>query len=271
MEQRYRKQGAGFKAGTHHLADDFGVGHGGYVSHQLEVLQCLADGGVGRSGTFRLAGSTRGIHDHCQVFAIQRHLWRLCRAFLRRFPARSSADVCGTAAHHHRLAIQLGELRTHQRMALYVADHQTRPGVVQCIAQFFRAAPAVERHHDRARCLNADKCEHPLRVVAHGDGNPVALANARLVHQIVCKAVGRGKELREGVAFIFVGDSRFVAMGPSGVQRFAQGGRCIGVTAHGDAIHAAVFEFEGCSGSSQLFGGGAQARAEGGDIIHGGQ
>ena len=59
-----------------------------------------------------------------------------------------------------------------------VGEDQLRLGQLQRMLQLFRLPPAVEQGRDRARLEHRHVGDDPGRAVAHGDADPVALADA---------------------------------------------------------------------------------------------
>jgi hypothetical protein len=70
---------------------------------------------------------------------------------------------------------QRGEAIAQLVEALLVGDQELRARVGQAVLELGAFPPRVERHHDRAGRGGAPERDRPLRVVAHGDRDSIAL------------------------------------------------------------------------------------------------
>ena len=174
MEQRHGQQRSGLEAPFEHRANQFAVAHGCGYGRAFHIVNCLADGTMGRGRALGLAAGSRGVHDHGQVGGINRYRgWspapesghqRLQAMGILRInrPGDDRIDTAGVNQWRHAV------------VTLLVAEHQPRAAVLHRIGDILRCAPAVDRHDHPADGDHPDEDRHPLRVISHRQCHPCA-------------------------------------------------------------------------------------------------
>ena len=145
-----------------------------------EAHEGLDDRPVGGHRALGVAGGARRVEDGGVVVGVDRH-------------ARGSAP--GTTTSSQRSTPRRARRRRRRRtpmvgMPRRAAASRVRstrstsatstlaPGVLEPVVQLVGRPPGVHRHHDGADRQGAEVGDDPLGVVAHGDGDPVALRHA---------------------------------------------------------------------------------------------
>ena len=75
------------------------------------------------------------------------------------------------------------EARRNPLQALLIDDHPFRARVGEAVRHLLLGPPGVHRHRDPTRCGHGHEGDNPLRVVAHGDRNALALADTGFLHE----------------------------------------------------------------------------------------
>ena len=192
---------------------------------EFEIEQGLANGPVAGRRTLGLAGSAGGVHDHDQVVGSHLDL-RQARTRSLGLQCLPFVDTVGSRAlgtHDYRLHPDCLEAWRNIIQPLLVADHQASTGIREAVFQLLRLPPAIQGHNHGTDRHDGGIGHHPLGVVAHGDGHPVALVDTEFRHQQMTQGIDFGKKALEGPLLFLVDNKYFVAVGAPGIQGLAQG------------------------------------------------
>ena len=110
------------------------------------------------------------------------------------------------------------------RMPFGIAQQDARARIRQAIFQFLPRPPGIERHHDGTDRRSGKKGHRPFGQVAHGEANPIPLADAE--RQEMPGERGGGA-VKIGIAhpLLFQDGERRIAMGARQLGQGRQGGR----------------------------------------------
>ena len=107
---------------------------------------------------------------------------------------------------------------------LDVRDQQRRAAVGEGVVDLVFDPQRVERHRDTADRDDGEHRHDPLGIVAHADGNPVALLNAVPVDEGVGERVDLGEDVIERQALVLEDDEDVIASRTGDVEQRAQVG-----------------------------------------------
>ncbi len=182
--------------------------------------ECVGRGG--RGGGRRLHGSVHRVHHVRAEVAVRAH--RALRPAGRARRVHDRGVVLGLDLDvgqrrggkapdvgEHVLDRGLAHVRLQAFQAFVIRDQHAGAGVGQPVRQLVSRPPCVQRHDDRADAARRPERHRPLRQVAHGDGDAVALLHAKR-HQVRGERVHDLVYLRVGVAAVLVDDERVRAV-----------------------------------------------------------
>ena len=142
--------------------------------------------------------------------------------------------------------------------ALVVGDQDLRLRVTECVLHLQAGPPSVHPDYGGAERHGSPVADHPLRIVAHRQRNPVAATDAHVVVQIAGERPHLGMDVGERVALVLVDHVDLVALQRRKLPHRAQVGKGAGEDPHRDAAYGRLGHGEGCPWSSHLVPGGAQ-------------
>ena len=145
---------------------------------------------------------------------------------------------------HQRQAEPSGEGRDTLR-PVGIHDNKARTRVLQAVLELLRGPPGVHRYRDPAGQQRADESEHPLGVVAHGDGYAVAGLQPVTVPEPRGELPGDGQRLAIGIALAAHDHAILLAMPGHEAKVGAQIGRLPGVAAIAVSTDLGLFKLEG--------------------------
>src|ERR1022692_1126939 len=96
------------------------------------------------------------------------------------------------------------EARPQPIQALLVREQDLRAAVPQAVFHFHGLPQRIQRHRDSADRGRGGESEHPFGVIAHGDGDAIALGHAELVLENMGDTSRRRVGLGERESFILV-------------------------------------------------------------------
>ncbi len=167
-------------------------------------------------GALGVAGRARGVEDRGRVVGEEFDVGEL--------------HVGGDVAEHvlerarPRRGLAAGDDQRHARRgqperALTVRDQHLGAGVAHAVGQLGLRPPGVERYGDRPRRQHGRERDHPLRIVAHRHGHPVALAHAVLLDQAVGEGGGAAEVVLERDVLVLVHEEDLLAVEPAHLQQ----------------------------------------------------
>ena len=125
-----------------------------------------------------------------------------------------------------------------------VDDSDFRAAVRDAVFQLLARPPGIERRRDRAKHQRGEERDRPLRIIAHDDGDPIALLHAELIAEFHSQ-LGHGLVVR-GEGYTLVLEDEEFAVAPVGRVEHAvtQGERRVLVGAQLDAVDDLLFQLE---------------------------
>ena len=117
-------------------------------------------------------------------------------------------------------------------------------GILQRVAQLLGFTPAIDWYSDRAKQGYRGIANHPLCVVAHGDGNAVTFTHAKIGLQARCQGIHLVKESAVGIASALVHHKLELTVCTSALQHLHQRFGCVFVGPVNMAVQSHILQFE---------------------------
>ena len=228
VEQRRRRhehglRGSGGRCGRcWDVAGSDGLGLGSADRHRPEhqVHDVVHGPAVGQLRTLRVAGRARRVEDRGVVVGVDGGVGQGVRRGVRVDDVVPPGGIVGQlAVGAHRDHVQRGdgpqplEHRQHALQPLVVGDEHLRPGVGEAVLHLRRRPPRVHADDSGADRRGRPVADHPFRVVAHRQRDPVTGPDAVLVAQVVGQGTYPCLDLGVRVTLVLVDDVGLVGVG----------------------------------------------------------
>ena len=221
MKQRHRHQRGGRIAAVDDHADALGGTHRAKRALKLQRHQRLTHCAVGREHAFGQTGGARGVEnqrriigpDPCWRDAHERFSEQVVEAVAMRLQWRARRH-----AHHQRCEPLCAQVVGQQLQPWRITHPHLSVAVLQAMKQLITQTPAIERHTHRTATLDSGKRHQPGRLIAHGDGHPIAWAHTKTLHQLPGQTVHLIEKLAEAQPLLFPHQKFAVPVHPPAVD-----------------------------------------------------
>ena len=229
VEERHREQVRVLRARAQSLAARLPARpHGRPGLPERQRPQVAADVAMGAERALGLAGRARRVEDRRVVLGLERHDGHLgldrspigAEDLLEAIDPGSALPGLGPGDDHPGSGPEAFE-------PLAVDEHHSRPAVAEPVLELGCRPPRVEGHDDRTRDCGRPEGQGPFGVVAHRDGDPVALLDAEVGGQPPSQRGDLTVVLVERRAFVLVDEERRVAVQPAQLEDASQRRRCV--------------------------------------------
>ena len=147
---------------------------------------------------------------------------------------------------------EVGNMGREPLEPLAIDDRDLRARIADAIGELVAQPPGVERGDDHADRHAGPEGERPFGQVAHGDDQPIALADAEAIVKHAAKLPG-GAEMRGiGLPLALVDDELAVAPAAREVKHLAQVVQRVDIGAQADAADHLLARLERGAGGGEL-------------------
>ncbi len=216
-----------------------------------EGEQAAEHGPVGGHRALGVPGRAGGVEDRGVVVGLDGDLGQRGRRVEHLLEPVHARQVLGQAHPDDRQA----ETLPHGGEALgplLVGEGDLGPAVLEAVLQLVGGPPGVEGHGHRPDGGDGLEGHDPLGVVAHGDGDPVAVAHAVAVVEQRTHGPDLGPHVGEREALVLVDEVVQVAVAAGQLEEEAQCRRGVGEDLVGPAVDGGVDQRVAAVGAGDL-------------------
>ena len=200
------------------------------------------------------AGGARGIEDTGIGFRINFHLRQAARVADHIRPLDDARRGIGAAHCNQGHALGHVGLFRHAGQTLSIGKHHFWRRILQRIGQFFGHPPGIEADHGDAKAQARPIDQHPFRIIAHADRNPITNLDALRIKP-GCNRGDLSMGLGIAQAFIFIDQIGAVSKGSGRQPKLTNIGRSMLETAQVLPANLVFNDFERRAGGNHFFPG----------------